>query len=127
MTPARELQHVSSLALMAACLMACSQQAPSAASTNFDSCLITHMAAIAMLQDAADKDSTELRKAVIASQNELLRDDAIDKDELAQRTSVLMHAYSDAANVALAEAEATGTPMRTLATDAIACGKAVSA
>ena len=28
---------------------------------------------------------------------------------------------------ALAEAEANGTPMRTLATDAIACGKAVSA
>lgn len=85
------------------------------------------MAAIAMLQDAADKDSTELRKALVASQNELLRDDTIDKDELAQRTSVLMRAYSDAANVALAEAEAIGTPRQTLSANAIACGKALTA
>ena len=127
MTLARELQHVSSLAVTAACLVACSQQAPSAASTNFDSCLVTHMAAIAMLEDADDEGSTELRKAVIASHHELLRDDTIDEDELAQRTSALMRAYSGAADTALAEAEANGTPMRTLATDAIACGKAVSA
>ena len=85
------------------------------------------MAAIAMLEDADDEGSTELRKAVIASHNELLRDDTIDENELAQRTSALMRAYSGAADTALAEAEANGTPMRTLAIDAIACGKAVSA
>jgi predicted regulator of Ras-like GTPase activity (Roadblock/LC7/MglB family) len=85
------------------------------------------MAAIAMLQDAADEDITELRKAVIVSQNELLRDDTIDEDELAQRVSAIMHAYSGAANAALAEAEAIGTSMQTLSANAIACGKAVTA
>ena len=50
------------------------------------------MAAIAMLEDADDEGSTELRKAVIASHNELLRDDTIDENELAQRTSALMRA-----------------------------------
>jgi len=127
MTLAREFQHASSLAFMAACLVACSQQAPSVASTNFDSCLITHMAAIAMLEDAADGDSTELRKAVIASQNELLRDDTMDKDDLAQRTSALMRTYSGAAEAALTEAEAIGTSMQTLSAYAIACGKSVTA
>ena len=127
MTPARELQHVSSFALMAVCLVACSQQAPPAESINFDSCLITHMAAIAMLEEAADEAGMELRKTVIASQNELLRDHTIDEEDLAQRTSTLMRAYSGAADAAIAVAEANGTPMQVLATDAIACGKAVSA
>ena len=85
------------------------------------------MAAIAMLEEAADEAGMELRKTVIASQNELLRDHTIDEEDLAQRTSTLMRAYSGAADAAIAVAEANGTPMQVLATDAIACGKAVSA
>lgn len=94
---------------------------------NFDSCLITHMAAIAKLEEASDGTHTPLLGALIASQRELLSDDTIEEDELALRTSTLMRAYSGAADAAIAEAEAKGRAPQALAADAIACRKALAA
>ena len=97
---------------------ACAQiPAPAA---NFDDCLITHMAAISMLGDDAT-----LRETLIASQTDLLRDDSLDADALAQRTSTLLQSYGRAAERSAAQAIANGTAPDSLAVNALSCGKAL--
>ncbi|HBT37400.1 MAG TPA: hypothetical protein DEB28_12655 [Hyphomonas sp.] len=126
MIPAREHQHASALVIATVWLVSCGQQATPAGVTNFDSCLIMHMSAIAMLEGASNEADAALLEAVIASQNELLRDDKLDADELAQRASTLLHAYSGAADAAIAEAEANSTSPQALAAEAMACRKALA-
>ncbi|MCA8892050.1 MAG: hypothetical protein KDA56_09580 [Hyphomonas sp.] len=130
MTPSCNPRHATALALGAVCLASCAPPVDveaTAGPANFDSCLITHMAAIAMLEEASDGTHTSLLGALIDSQRELLSDDTIEEDDLAARTSTLMRAYSGAADAAIAEAEARGTTPQALATEAMACGKALAA
>ena len=102
---------------------ACAQTPAPASEMTFDECLITHMAASAMLEDATTEEDIALRAAVIASQTELLRDDNVDEDELATRTSALMRSYAPSADAAIAEAKAISTPPVFYAAKAILCGQ----
>jgi len=90
---------------------------------NFDKCLITHMAAIAMLDEATSEEDAVLRTAVLESQSKLLADESLDSDELAARTSTLMRSYAPGAEAAIAEDEANGTPPQAIAAQAILCGR----
>ena len=76
-----------------------------------------------MLEEAASEEDAVLRAAVLESQSKLLADESLDSDELAARTSTLMHAYAPGAEAAIAEAEANGTPPLFLAAQAILCGR----
>ena len=104
-------------------MMACAHSPQSAGSASFDDCLITHMAAISMLEDASSEDDVALRDAVIKSQTMLLADDTLEDDALAQRTSTLLQSYGRAAERAAAEAYANGVTPADLAADAISCEK----
>ena len=75
---------------------------------NFDDCLITHMAAISMLQGSEAEENIALHETLIASQTELLSDDHLTEDELAHRTSSLTQAYGRAAQRIVAESYASG-------------------
>ena len=101
--------------------IACSQS--SAPAATFDDCLITHIAAISTLQDSETKEGIALHETLIASQTELVSDNHLTEDELAQRTSLLTQAYGRAAQKVVAEAYANGISPKALAADAIACGK----
>ena len=90
---------------------------------NFDDCLITHMAAAAMLEDAASEEDVVLRAAVIESQTKLLADESLDEDELAARTSTLMRSYAPSADAAIAETKTASTPPLVIAARAKLCGK----
>ena len=117
------------LSLAALPLMAGCAQSPETAPdqpVNFDDCLITHMAAIAMLDGATSEKDVSLRAAVIASQSKLLADDTIDEDDLAQRTTTLMQSYAPGADAAIVEAKAIGTPPIFIAAQAILCGQELS-
>lgn len=124
MTPlaALPLSPLMALSLLSACAHPPRTGNPvdAAPPVNFDTCLITHMAAIDMQADGA------LRDSLIASQTRLLSDDRLNENEQAQRTSTLMQSYAPGAGAAIAEAEANDVTAEMLAADAITCGEALA-
>jgi len=97
---------------------------------NFDDCLITHMAAVQMIttsiEETEDGAADEaMLDQVLSGQKQLLRDDRLGEDELAQRTATLMRSYSGAADTRVAEAEANDVSPQTLAATAANCAEAM--
>ena len=90
---------------------------------NFDDCLITHMAAITMLEDATTEEDANLRTGVIKSQTMLLADDTLEDDAQAARNASLLQSYGRAAERAVAEAYAINTAPQLIAAEAIFCGQ----
>lgn len=126
-------------------LVACA--APLAeAEPEFDNCLMTNMAAVAMLEDRINESEEFLTRAKMTLENyksiraslaeqrgvianlltlraDMLRDDMLDESAQAARTSVLMRNYARSADAAIADAKANETPATELAAQATSCAQ----
>lgn len=120
------------------------------AEQNFDTCLITNMAAVEMLNaDIAETEEFLTRARMTAEAYQsiqsnlardreaianllarravMLRDDHLDDSEQAARTASLMRAYSAGADAAIAKARADEIPAADLAAIATSCAESLAA